>query len=82
MEDILSVMETVYKDWLASKGKGDKKYIKERKNYRKGIINRGLKWSQEYSWDIICKQWIQLFDELYNKKEIVNINNNVSGEIV
>ena len=78
MEDILSVMEIVYKDWLASKDQGDPEYIKERKNYRKGIINRGIAWTKQYSWDNICKDWIKLFDETYHTK----IKNDLNGEII
>lgn len=77
MEDILDKLFECYEDW------------KERKsgieNKQSSIIREARAFTQKYSWNNVCKQWVELFNELENdtcswEKEIDENNVQITGE--
>lgn len=63
IEDIVNSMLEVYQDW---KIKGLNREI---------IINNGLDYAKEFTWDNVNKQWVKLFDDILtidNNAPIIN----------
>lgn len=61
MEDILAQMILCYNDWKCAK-KG--RYPKARYKARETIIKNAREFTEKYSWNNVCKQWIKLFEEV------------------
>jgi glycosyltransferase involved in cell wall biosynthesis len=51
MDDIVATMMSCYNDW------------KNNKDRRQAIIDRAHHFTQVYSWENICKQWVKLFSK-------------------
>jgi len=66
LEDIIYQMHRVYR---AGSKENNKK------------VKLAREWAEDNDWSIVCQQWIKLFEELPNKKEELNLKNEI-GELI
>jgi D-inositol-3-phosphate glycosyltransferase len=59
VQDIVKTMLSCYSDWSVKDND---------KSNRDKIINNAYRFTRQYSWKNVCKQWIQLFESIGSKK--------------
>lgn len=67
MSDIQNSMMSCYTDW------------KEKSSRRIEIIKQARSFAEQYSWKNVCKDWVNLFEKVYNQPDIFS-ENPIAGE--
>jgi len=74
IDDIVDTMLTVYDDWKKRKSREDDR--------QKGIIERAHAFVELYSWDNVCRLWVQLFREVEDGITRPDTQSQFQGEVL